>query len=134
MNRDEILKGDVRPSLKPIDADRIPEAMRSAPRWLAWNFRNRDGRWTKVPVGKSNAPATWSAFEPIIESYLAGGCDGIGFALGDGWAGVDLDACLGSENELTPLVSKAPPGFAQARRHIRDRKLLPRMKRVLPVR
>ena len=104
MKRQEILNGASKPSLQPIDKDRIPEAMRSVNRWLGWNFVNKGGKWTKVPIGKSNDSATWRDFSTVWTSYQAGKIDGVGFALGDGWAGVDLDECRNSDGELTPLA------------------------------
>ena len=103
MNRAQILNNDTRPRTKPIDADNIPAPMKQERRWLAWNWQRRNGKWSKVPVGKSNDETTWSDFETIWTLYATGGCEGIGFVLGDGWAGVDLDGCR-VDGELSPLA------------------------------
>lgn len=105
MNRTQILNNDSRPAMKAVIADNIPEPMKEARRWVAWNWQRKDGKgWAKVPVGQSNNEATWSDFGSIWSQYQAGECDGVGFMLGDGWAGVDLDGCY-TDGELSPLAS-----------------------------
>jgi hypothetical protein len=41
----------------------------------------------------STDPTTWGECDRALRAYEDGKADGIGFALGDGWAGVDLDDC-----------------------------------------
>jgi primase-polymerase (primpol)-like protein len=61
----------------------------------------RSKPWTKVPFtpwaldrqASSTDPSTWGSFDGAIAAYLAGLCDGIGFMLGDGWIGFDIDGC-----------------------------------------
>lgn len=101
MNKTEILSSANKPTLQPIEIQNIPDALRLEPRWLLWNFAWRGGKWSKPPVGTSTDSTTWSTFEVIWERYKAGRADGIGFALGDGWAGVDLDDCRNDDGELT---------------------------------
>ena len=75
--------------------DTLPEEMRQAARWVAWQYEIRDGKKTKVPhtPGKGRAsstdPATWVSFEEAVraEQFYSG----IGFVLGDGWLGLDAD-------------------------------------------
>lgn len=73
----------------------IPVAMACEPRWVNWEAVERDGKWTKVPLSprggaaKSNDPSTWATF---AESAATG--KGVGFMLGDGWLGVDLDGVI----------------------------------------
>jgi hypothetical protein len=77
----------------------IPEAMRKEPRWVVW-------KGDKVPhqghdhtrQASSTKQITWCTFEIARQVYEAGACSGIGFVLGDGWAGIDLDKCLDSED------------------------------------
>lgn len=77
------------------DADGIPDEMKAERRWVAWRAEQRDGRWTKIPMSpsggnaKSNDPATWGTYD---EAAKVG--RGVGFMLGDGWLGVDLDGVL----------------------------------------
>ena len=87
----------------------LPEAMTTTDRWVCW--KDRDGR--KIPVdaktglpAKSNDPATWASHEKAQaarknDPSLAG----LGFMLGDGFAGVDLDACIDEAGEIQPWAS-----------------------------
>ena len=73
--------------------------MKSATRWVLWRlvWKPKDKRWTKVPFGKdaqaakSNDPTTWTTFATELSACRAGGFDGVGFMLGDGFVGIDLD-------------------------------------------
>jgi hypothetical protein len=110
---------------KPIviapDFDGIPEAMRNERRWMGWKFeyrpKDKDGKpsrkpWTKVPVSpktggnaSSTDPKTWGTFDEAKSKYEAGGIDGIGFALGDGWIGVDLDGMAQPNGKVDKFVT-----------------------------
>jgi len=92
-----------RPTALTIDPDGIPEALRREPRWACWRYEwqqhdGKSGRWSKIPyqpnnrAAKSNNPATWgSCAEALAASPHF---DGLLFALGDGWSGLDLDKCI----------------------------------------
>jgi len=96
-----------RSQIVPVDADRIPQALKDACRWTIWKAEPKvDGegvvKFDKVPYhslrtsekAKSNDPATWSDFETAMQAYLDRGdtgADGLFFALGDGFAAVDID-------------------------------------------
>ena len=96
-----------RSQIVPVDADRIPQALKDACRWAIWKAEPKlDGegvvKFDKVPYyslrpfekAKSNDPASWSDFEAAMQAYLERGrtgADGLMFALGDGFAAVDLD-------------------------------------------
>ena len=93
----------------------IPYALRSAPRWGVWRYEERDGKATKVPysvvTGKrasSTNPADWTSFDLAAAYFLRQRRhDGLGFVLGAGWAGVDLDKCRNPETaELTAWAAK----------------------------
>lgn len=74
----------------------VPAEMRDERRWVCYVLVNRGGKDTKVPVcpdgspARSNDPSTWRSFEECALSPLRNSA-GIGFVLGSGWAGVDLD-------------------------------------------
>jgi len=88
-----------RPKIPAPNFDAIPAALRRETRWMLWRLEWDTDRWSKVPKrasggnAKSNDPATWTDFEAIQAAYGRGGFDGIGYALGDGFVGVDLDDC-----------------------------------------
>ena len=78
----------------------IPQAMLSVQRWLNWRAVRRDGKWTKVPVdpntggsGDSTNSSKWGSLDVAVHRATADPTLGLGlgFALGDGWLGVDLD-------------------------------------------
>lgn len=93
----------------------VPEDIISLPRWVLWRYEMRtnskgEPRKTKVPYhisgryrASSTKPTTWTTYTNVLELYrdedLIGRedpspADGIGFMLGNGWAGVDLDDCI----------------------------------------
>jgi hypothetical protein len=71
--------------------------MRAENRWLVWRY-SPDGKKLphdpKKPAGKpidSTDEKLWVDYDTASKVVEAGGVEGLGFALGDGWAGVDLD-------------------------------------------
>lgn len=60
----------------------------------------RDGKPTKLPINPDSGepascadPSTWGTYEQAVERYKRGGVDGVGFQLGGGFVGTDLDHC-----------------------------------------
>lgn len=91
----------------------IPDALKREGRWLMWRYVQRDGRFTKVPCQPNGAPAsttdprTWSSFATVMRAYRTGQFAGVGFVLGNGWAGVDVDNYVGHESPLFETM----PGY-----------------------
>jgi putative DNA primase/helicase len=83
----------------------IPSGMCDVRRWVLWNLEIRDGHPTKVPYqaeypstrASSTDPTTWSDFHTAHAAVEDGKADGVGFVLGGGYVGVDLDACRDPE-------------------------------------
>lgn len=81
--------------------DGVPEELRDVNQWILWKMVSRDGKEVKLPwsvydkPASSTDPQTWSSFECVVMRYDERRHAGIGFvfAVGDGYAGVDLDAC-----------------------------------------
>jgi putative DNA primase/helicase len=74
-----------------------PVSMQAVDRWLVWRFSS-DGKKLphdpKNPQGRaidSTDETLWVDYDSAAKVVAAGGVDGLGFVLGDGWAGVDLD-------------------------------------------
>jgi putative DNA primase/helicase len=90
--------------LAPI-RDAIPSSLRGEARWVVWKLEARGGKRTKVPYqafdatkrARSTDPSTWAGFDEAWATFERGAVDGIGFVLGDGVAGVDLDNCRNPE-------------------------------------
>ena len=74
-----------------------------ADRWLRWQLFHRGDGTSKRPLrfdgalASSTDPATWTSL-PAAERSTAG--DGLGFALGGGFACIDLDHCYDSRGHL----------------------------------
>jgi hypothetical protein len=89
----------------------IPSLMRADKRWVVWRF-SADGK--KLPHDPKNPKGRaidttdeqfWVDYETAAKVVEAGGVDGLGFVLGDGWAGVDLDDVRDpSTGVLTPAA------------------------------
>lgn len=84
-----------RPTALPVHVAGIPDRLKAERRWLNWLYALRNGRWAKIPCktsgyhAKPNDPTTWTTFDDALAASSR--FDGVGFCLGDGWAGIDLD-------------------------------------------
>mgnify|MGYP000470492668 CR=1 FL=1 len=82
-----------RPTILATSYDVTPQQMRLERRWVLW--RNLAGRKRPFTVMGTSAdstdPATWSSFGEAITALQSGTYTGLGFVLGDGFAGIDLD-------------------------------------------
>lgn len=114
------------PLCESIPAEMIREA-----RWVVWRNRwnAKAERWVKEPVNaktgklaKSNDPATWCDFETAWAAYQASltsknPYSGVGFMLGDGWVGIDIDGCRDPHTGVIDArgieVLRRVPGYAE---------------------
>ncbi|MGF6807424.1 hypothetical protein OKW30_002550 [Paraburkholderia sp. Clong3] len=115
-----------RPAALPVKFGHIPAALKAEPRWCVWKYSLNEQRrkWGKTPVdantlrfAKSNDPATWSDYDTAVKAL---GRDpslaGLGFFLGDGWTGIDIDDChdlLNGFNDIATDVLACAPGYAE---------------------
>lgn len=82
----------------------VPSQMALADRWVRWQRVTRGDGTTKKPLtcdgdpASSTDPTTWS---PLTETEASPIGDGLGFALGDGFACIDLDHCYDSRGYLS---------------------------------
>jgi putative DNA primase/helicase len=84
--------------------------MKSVRRWILWKLEPKaDGKPSKIPYcidgGKASTtdPATWSLLEEAQAALENGsGYAGLGFVLGDGFSGIDLDHCINDEGNILP--------------------------------
>jgi putative DNA primase/helicase len=91
----------MKPQKMPINFDAIPLEIKNLPRWIVWRWERRGDKWTKPPYqingkhAKSNDAGTWAPFARVLKAYHNGGkWDGVGFMLGDDFAGFDWDDCI----------------------------------------
>ncbi len=79
----------------------IPRELREMPRWVCWRLDTRGDNPTKIPIQAENPermasstnPATWAHFSQALSTFRDGHAHGIGFVLGEGFCGIDLDKC-----------------------------------------
>jgi hypothetical protein len=107
-----------KPDVLPVNPAGIPAELKAAARWVLWALTwkaNKDGtgKWDKVPKtvtckhASSTNPATWGTFDAVLAAYQSGRYDGIGFLLGDGFAGIDLDDVRNpTTGELVPWAGE----------------------------
>jgi hypothetical protein len=96
----------------------IPAELKKLPRWVNWQFVERDGKSTKVPVdpnigqlASSSEPDTWGTYADALARFNNDSVDGIGFQLGDSYVGIDLDRCRNPktgeiESQATEIIGR----------------------------
>lgn len=97
-----------------FDYKNIPADLRKKNRWVLWKLKQvENGRTTKVPVNamngygaKSNDSSTWSSFEQALHNVTVFNCSGLGFMLGNGWFGIDIDHALDNKELISEFVNK----------------------------
>ncbi len=107
--------------LAPV-LDGIPAALRAELRWAMWKlvWIEERGAWAKVPFrsngrkAKPNDPETWATYEAAAAAYRKNpaGWAGVGYMLGGGWVGVDLDGVRDpATGELDPAAAELVRAF-----------------------
>src|ERR1700690_3923041 len=81
------------PEERRAQFDRVPREMREAERWLVWRLVENK----KPPIGEDGrALPDWKSalltFDIALGRLVYPGA-GLGFVHGEGWGGIDLDAC-----------------------------------------
>lgn len=76
----------------------VPIELKTLTRWVCFKIEVRDGETGKFPINsmtgkyaRSNDSMTWSTFNTALLGCIKWKCHGIGFMLGDGIFGIDLD-------------------------------------------
>lgn len=103
-----------------FDPAGVPEELRMLPRWICWRYEVRDGKETKVPISPKTSKLTDATKlangHPLAEALQALEKDsslaGIGFLLGDGIAGIDLDDCIDEHGTLSAPAESIVDEFA----------------------
>ncbi len=103
--------------------DNIPTALRVANRWILWRYELQGNRWAKVPCDSGGRhinhldSKNFLTFEQALAAYREGKSSGVGFVLGDGFAGIDLDSCIVDDGTLRwwarGLMGFLPPTYAE---------------------
>lgn len=75
----------------------IPDELKLEKRWCLYKIIVRDGKNTKMPImpngkpAKSNDKKTWNSFDDCMGALCKNQGTGLGFFLGDGYIGIDID-------------------------------------------
>lgn len=93
-------------STEEADTDAVPAAenggldeLKSQPVWICWNFREKDGRKTKVPCAASGDKTgtndeyrdTWVTFDEAKAAAAEKHYSGVGFVIPEGYFFLDID-------------------------------------------
>lgn len=98
---------------------KIPAELKKFPQWVCWEFKKRNGNWTKEPhcpktgqLASTTDPSTWGQFFEAYKAYSRNGkYAGVGFVLTDSdpFVAYDLDHCwteLGASEEVVPILQQ----------------------------
>ena len=96
-----------------MNLDRIPAELRSERRFVVARIEMVNGRLTKVPYcavepsrkASSTDPATWADFETARRAVANDPRLVMGFVLGGGFVGIDLDHCV-VNGEIEPWAAE----------------------------
>ena len=75
----------------------IPYELKREKRWCLYKIILRDGKNTKMPImpngkpAKSNDKKTWHSYKDCMDALCKNQGTGLGFFLGDGYIGIDID-------------------------------------------
>jgi hypothetical protein len=96
-----------------VNEKNIPERLKQEKRWVLWKPEVRSEKPTKVPVAPNGCyinatdSTNWLTFDDAVRYARERGW-GVGFALGDGYVGIDIDRCYVDDERghkvLTPLA------------------------------
>ena len=93
--------------------ENIPQALKDMKRWVLYRCEDRDGKMTKVPINaisgnyaRSNDSITWSSFKIALYGCIKYNAEGLGFMMGEGIVGIDLDLHDESDREAFETASK----------------------------
>ena len=80
-----------------IKYENIPDELKWEKRWCLYKIILRDGKNIKMPImpngkpAKSNDRKTWHSFDNCMDALCKNQSLGLGFFLGDGYIGIDID-------------------------------------------
>ncbi len=76
--------------------ENVPHELLGDRRWVTWRYKLRGdgsnaGKWTKPPDQAVDAPEKWLSFDEAMELAARNKAKGVGYVLGGGLVGIDLD-------------------------------------------
>lgn len=98
--------------MKKFNYENIPSELKNLKRWVLWKLKEvGDGKTTKVPINaqngygaKSNDSDTWVSFDEAVRNVEYYHCNGLGFMLGNGYFGVDIDHAIDNTQLIDEFV------------------------------
>lgn len=119
-----------RPDSLLLQTAGIPDDLKATARWVLWRHTWNGGKWAKKPLqarggypASSVKPSDWTDYDTALAAYSEAltsfdgePFDGLGFVLGDGYHGIDVDGCRAPDGSLSPLALEAlaeVPGYAE---------------------
>ena len=85
-------------------------------RWCVWKYVNNPdnpNKPKKEPINPRtgggamvNESSTWADFDTAYEARKKFNCNGFGFFLGGGYAGIDIDDCINDDGNLSDMAGK----------------------------
>ena len=72
----------------------IPEELKVNARWVCCTADKRPICPATGAPASSTDPATWASYAAAVQAVPRLGCRGIGYVLGDGLCGIDIDHCM----------------------------------------
>jgi primase-polymerase (primpol)-like protein len=84
----------------------VPDWLKAAPRWLLWTGKKQPiSAINRRPVGWQH-PDAWASFDTALAAYNPSHHGGLSFVLGDGFVGVDFDACRHPDGTLADWATR----------------------------
>lgn len=84
-----------------MNFENIPKELQKLKRWVIYKKENKIPLNAKTGYGaKSNDESTWATFEDAKRGMRTYKCDGVGFMLGSGYFGVDIDKAIGVNDQI----------------------------------
>lgn len=87
--------------------DCFPADLKQELRWVTWRSVKRGNRTTKPPDQAVNDETAWLSFAQAIKRVSGGKAHGVGFVLGSGIVGIDLDDCIDEDGTLHEVARDA---------------------------
>ena len=109
----------------PLSLGNIPKRLKEMPRWILWKYTRietpKGPKWTKTPHSATNGHKIDATnFDNGVDFITAAQSlktkkatfDGLGFLLGDGIAGIDVDDCIDSDGNLDDRGTRMSQAYA----------------------
>ena len=106
----------------------VDQPLQERHRWICWRWKkDKNGKPTKVPISpvtlkpiSTQDESEWESYEQALEDAPKN--DGVGYVLGDGIGGVDLDNCRNPDTgEITPwantIIARFPSLYPRRNSH-----------------